>query len=123
MPHLGALTPEAEDNCAIMAVKQLRAFLEKGEIKNSVNYPKCKMDNPIPAGGTRLCICHKNIPGMISQYTSVLGNANFNIDGMIDQNKNDSAYSLIDIEGKIDDVTLSKLSEIEGVINVRPIFA
>lgn len=123
MPHLGASTPEAEDNCAIMAVKQLRAFLEKGEIKNSVNYPKCKMDNPIPAGGTRLCICHKNIPGMISQYTSVLGNANFNIDGMIDQNKNDSAYSLIDIEGRIDDVTLSKLSEIEGVINVRPIFA
>ncbi|MBR4385478.1 MAG: 3-phosphoglycerate dehydrogenase, partial [Treponema sp.] len=75
MPHLGASTPEAEDNCAVMAVQQLRDFLETGAIKNSVNFPKCKMDSEIPANGTRLCIAHKNVPNMIAQFTSVLGEA------------------------------------------------
>ena len=123
MPHLGASTPEAEDNCAVMAVKELRDFLETGAIKNSVNYPKCKMDSEIPAGGTRLCIAHKNVPNMIAQFTSVLGNAKYNISGMIDQNRNDIAYALIDVDGKIDEAAVNALSSIPDVINVRPIYA
>ncbi len=123
MPHLGASTPEAEDNCAVMAVKELRDFLETGAIKNSVNYPKCKMDSAIPAGGTRLCIAHKNVPNMIAQFTSVLGNAKYNIAGMIDQNRNDIAYAMIDVDGKVDDAAISALEAVADVINVRPIFA
>jgi D-3-phosphoglycerate dehydrogenase len=122
LPHLGASTPEAEDNCAVMAVKELRDFLETGAIKNSVNYPKCKMDEPIPQGGTRLCICHKNVPNMIASFTSVLGNAKLNISGMIDQNRNDVAYSLIDVENKVEEDVQQALKAIEGVINVRPIY-
>ncbi len=123
MPHLGASTPEAEDNCAVMAVQQLRDFLETGAIKNSVNFPKCKMDSEIPANGTRLCIAHKNVPNMIAQFTSVLGEAKLNISGMVDQNRNDIAYCLIDVDGKVDEATLEALNEKEGVINVRPIYA
>lgn len=123
MPHLGASTPEAEDNCAVMAVQQLRDFLETGAIKNSVNFPKCKMDSDIPANGTRLCIAHKNVPNMIAQFTSVLGEAKLNISGMVDQNRNDIAYCLIDVDGKVDEATLEALNKKEGVINVRPIYA
>ncbi len=122
LPHLGASTPEAEENCAIMAVKQLRDFLEFGNINNSVNFPRTKLDSPIPVGGTRLCISNKNVSGVVSNFTSVLGEAKMNIASMINQNRNDLAYNLIDIESKIDDATLEKLSKIEGVISVRPIF-
>ncbi len=123
MPHLGASTPEAEDNCAVMAVKELRDFLEQGTIVNSVNYPRCKMESPIPAGGTRLCICNKNVSGVVAKFSSVLGDANYNIAGMLNQNKNDLAYNLIDVDSKVDEETLKALEAIEGVINVRPIFA
>ncbi len=123
LPHLGASTPEAEENCAVMAVKQLRDFLERGNIANSVNFPKTKLDNPIPHGGTRLCISIQNVSGVISKFTSVLGDANFNISNMINQNRNDLAYNLIDIDGRVDEETLEKLSKIQGVINVRPIYA
>lgn len=123
LPHLGASTPEAEDNCAVMAVKELRDFLETGAIKNSVNFPKCKMDSEIPSGGTRLCIAHKNVPNMIAQFTRVLGEAKFNISGMVDQNRNDIAYCMIDVDGKVDGLTIETLTKAEGVINVRPIFA
>ncbi len=123
LPHLGASTPEAEDNCAIMAVKELRDFLETGAIKNSVNYPKCKMDTMIPAGGTRLCISHKNIPNMIAQFTSVLGGAKLNIGGMVDQNRGDIAYCMIDVDSKVEQATIDELTKADGVINVRPIYA
>lgn len=123
LPHLGASTPEAEDNCAVMAVKELRDFLETGVIINSVNFPKVLIDNPIPANGTRLCIAHKNVPNMIANFTSVLGNAKFNIAGMTDQNRNEIAYALIDVDGKVGDDTIGALKVIEGVINVRPIYA
>ena len=123
MPHLGASTPEAEDNCAVMAVKELRDFLETGAIKNSVNYPKCKMDNAIPKNGTRLCIAHKNVPNMIAQFTSVLGEAKLNISGMVDQNRGDIAYCMIDVDGKVEEATLASLGSADGVIKVRPIYA
>ncbi len=123
LPHLGASTPEAEDNCAVMAVKELRAFLETGAIKNSVNFPACKMDSEIPCGGTRLCIAHKNVPNMIAQFTSVLGSAKLNISGMVDQNKNDIAYCMIDVDGKVSEQTIDVLTKTEGVIKVRQIVA
>ncbi len=123
LPHLGASTPEAEENCAVMAVRQLRDFLEHGNITNSVNFPHCKLDEAIPHGGTRLCISNKNVAGVVSKFTSVLGDASFNIASMINQNRNDLAYNLIDVDGKVDDETIAKLGNIEGVINVRPIYA
>ena len=122
-PHLGASTPEAEDNCAIMAVKELRDFLETGAIANSVNFPKTSLDGAIPADGTRLCISHKNVPNMIAQFTTVLGSSKLNIAGMVDQNRGDYAYALIDVDGKVADEALTALAAIDGVINVRPIYA
>ena len=123
LPHLGASTPEAEDNCAVMAVKELRDYLEFGEIRNSVNFPKTFLNNETPAGGTRLCIAHKNVPNMIAQFTTVLGNAKLNISGMVDQNKNDLAYALIDVDGKVEAEPLKALESVDGVIKVRPIYA
>lgn len=121
-PHLGASTPEAEDNCAVMAVNELREFLEKGNITNSVNFPKCVTENPIPKNGTRLCISHKNAPGIVSKFTTVLGDAKLNIAGMINQNRGDTAYNIIDIDGVVPEETLRALAGIETVTKVRPIF-
>ena len=81
------------------------------------------MDSTIPSGGTRLCISNKNVAGVVSKFTSVLGDAQYNIASMINQNRNDLAYNLIDVDGKVDDATIEKLAKIDGVINVRPIYA
>ena len=122
MPHLGASTPEAEENCADMAVDQLRAFLEKGNIVNSVNFPKTVTENPIPAAGTRLCISNKNVSGMVSKFSTVLGDANLNIASMINQNRGNLAYNIIDVDGKVSEETLGALKAIADVISVRPIY-
>ena len=122
LPHLGASTPEAEDNCAVMAVKELRDFLERGIIKNSVNFPKTTTDNPIPCGGTRLCISHKNEPGLVAQFTTILGEANLNIEGMVNQNRGEVAYNIIDVAGKDTEQTLENLAAIKDVTKVRPIY-
>lgn len=122
MPHLGASTPEAEDNCAVMAVNQLRDFLEKGNIVNSVNFPRLVADNPIPKGGTRLCICHKNVPEVISKFTTILGDAKLNISGMINQAKGELAYNITDVDSAVPEETLRALAGIDTVIKVRPIF-
>ena len=122
LPHLGASTPEAEDNCAQMAALQLKDFLENGNVVNSVNFPKTVTDNPIPAGGTRLCISHKNIPDTISKFTTILGEAKLNIAGMINQARGDVAYNLIDVDGKVGDDIIAKLAACETVTKVRPIF-
>jgi len=119
LPHLGATTPEAEENCAVMAVNQLRDFLEKGTIINSVNFPACKMEGDIPRGGTRLCIANKNIPNMVGQITTVLAEAKQNIFAMINRNRDELAYNIIDIEGVPDPCILEKISAIEGIIGVR----
>ena len=122
LPHLGASTPEAEDNCAVMAVKELRDFLERGIIKNSVNFPNTTTDNPIPCGGTRLCISHKNEPGLVAQFTTILGEANLNIEGMVNQNRCEVAYNIIDVAGKVTEQTLENLAAIKDVTKVRPIY-
>lgn len=122
MPHLGASTPEAEDNCAVMASKQLKDFLEKGNIVNSVNFPKTVTDNPIPNGGTRLCISHKNIPDTISKFTTILGEAKFNISSFINQARGDVAYNIIDVDGKVTEDIIEKLSACDTVNRVRAIY-
>ena len=121
LPHLGASTPEAEENCALMAVKQLRDFLETGTIVNSVNFPKCKMDQAIPAGGTRLCISHKNIPNMVGQITTALAESSLNISTMTSQSRGDLAYTVIDVDTAVDGASMYKLVAIKGLIAVRPI--
>ncbi len=122
MPHLGASTPEAEDNCAVMAAEQLKNFLEKGIIVNSVNFPKTTTDNEIPAGGTRLCISHKNVPDTISKFTTILGEAKLNIAAFINQARGDVAYNIIDVDGKVGDDIIAKLAACDTVASVRPIY-
>lgn len=119
VPHLGASTNESEDNCAIMAVKQLRDYLENGNIKNSVNYPACDMGVCSQAG--RIAINHKNTPNMLGQFTSALAKENFNISDMINKSRGEWAYTMIDIESPTTDQIIRKLGEIEGVLKVRVI--
>ena len=119
LPHLGASTPEAEDNCAFMAVDQLKNFLERGNIINSVNFPKTYLDAPIPAGGTRLCIANKNVPNMVGQISTILADAKLNIEGMVNQNRADLAYNLIDVSCPVSADVVEKLKSLDGVINVR----
>lgn len=116
-PHLGASTEESEDNCAVMAVKQLMDYLENGNIKNSVNYPSCDGGTCIDAG--RLSINHKNIPNMISQFTKVLGDAGVNIANMINKSKGDFAYTMIDVTSPISKEVAQALKSIEEVYRVR----
>ena len=104
-----------------MAVAELREFLERGTITNSVNFPKIVTENEIPPGGTRLCISNKNIPGMVSKFSTILGEASLNIAGMINQNSGNIAYNIIDVEDKVSDDTLAKLSAMENVTHVRAI--
>ncbi len=121
LPHLGASTPEAEENCAFMAVNQLRDFLENGNIVNSVNFPKCKIEGCIPPTGARLCVANKNVPNMIGQITSILAGAKLNIASMTNQNRADVAYNLIDVESQVSANVVANLQDIDGVIAVRVI--
>ena len=117
MPHLGASTEEAEDNCAVMAVQEVRDFLENGNIRNSVNYPNADMGVCQTAG--RVAICHKNVANMITKFTGVFGEVGINIDNMTNKSKGDYAYTMIDTDSAITDELVKKLEEIEGVIRVR----
>lgn len=116
-PHLGASTEEAEDNCAKMAVKELRNFLENGNIKNSVNFPNCDMGSCVTVG--RIAITHKNIPNMISQFTKILGGEGINIADMTNKSKGGYAYTLIDLESAVSREALDELQAVEGVAKVR----
>lgn len=118
-PHLGASTEESEDNCAIMAVREIRDYLENGNIVHSVNYPDCNMGACTTAG--RIGILHKNVAGMISQYTSVLSGANINVADMNDKGKGDFAYALIDVDSPVTEDVVEKLQALDGVIRVRVI--
>jgi D-3-phosphoglycerate dehydrogenase len=118
-PHLGASTPEAEDNCAIMAVNQIREFLEHGNIKNSVNFPDCELDSV--GSANRVVIANKNVPNMVGQITTILASEKINIADMINRHKGDYAYNIIDIDGDIPAVVIEKLKGIDGVIMVRQI--
>ena len=117
IPHLGASTEEAEDNCAVMAVKEMRDYLENGNIVNSVNYPACSL-GPVRTAG-RVAICHKNEANMIGQFTSILGNAKVNIDAIANKSRGDFAYTLIDTDSAIPAEVVAALQKSEAVIRVR----
>ena len=117
IPHLGASTPESEDNCAMMAADELVAYLEQGNIINSVNFPNAEMH----ANGTKLCVLHKNVPTIIAQITAALGDAGKNIDNMVNASKKDNAYTMIDVAGDVADSIVEAVKAIEGVIRVRVI--
>ena len=114
-PHLGASTAESEDNCAIMAVREIRDFMENGNIVHSVNFPDCNM------GAGRIGILHRNVKGMIGQYTTILGDANINVSDMTNKGKGDYAYALIDVDSPVTEEVVAKLQQIEGVLRVRVI--
>jgi len=116
-PHLGASTAESEDNCAIMAVEEIKDFIENGNIRNSVNYPPCDAGVCTTAG--RVTICHRNIPNLISSISGVFSAVGVNIDHMFDKSRGDYAYSIIDISSPSTPDMLSKLEAIEGVLKVR----
>ena len=121
LPHLGASTEEAEDNCAVMAVKELVDYLDNGNIRHSVNYPDCDMGT-VPEGLRRVAVLHENIPGTLMRITQVFGNAGVNIENVTNKAKGASAYTLIDVDagnpGHPDDA-IDQLKAIEGVRRVR----
>lgn len=116
-PHLGASTEESEDNCAMMAAREIRDYLENGNIVHSVNYPDCNMGGCDKAG--RVAILHKNIKGMIGKYTTIFGNADINIEDMTNKSKGDYAYTLLDISTPVTDEAVAQLRAVEGVLKVR----
>ena len=118
IPHLGASTEEAEDNCAVMAVKQLKDFLETGNIKNSVNFPDCRMEF---SGTTRLLITNKNIPNIIAQVSTTLAEGGINISEYFNKHKDGYAYNIVDTDSEVQDVLVEKLKTIDGIISVRKI--
>ena len=119
LPHLGASTKEAEDNCAIMVAEQLRDYLENGNVKNSVNFPEVQMARS--EGGHRVAIVNSNVPNMVGQISSALADKGLNIIDMINKSRGDLAYTLIDIDKPADETLLGELSAIEGVLSVRMI--
>ena len=116
LPHIGASTAQAEENCAVMAVNQVVEFLETVNIKNSVNFPNVQLKRTTDY---RISIINKNVPAMIGQIATALGELNLNIAEMTNVSKGEIAYNLIDIENPVDEASITKLKEIENVINVR----
>ena len=119
IPHLGASTEESEDNCAVMAVKEIMNYLENGSIKNSVNYPNCEVARH--TSKARITMLHKNIPSMITKFTTVLSSYNVNIEEMVNKSRGDYAYSVFDIDMEVTEEMKKALEEIEGVLKVRAI--
>jgi len=116
VPHLGASTPESEDNCARMAVSQVRNYLEHGNVKNSVNFP----DTEMPwSGRKRITVANRNVPNMVGQITTILADAKVNIDDMLNKSKADIAYNIIDVDGVMGEDTLREIGAIAGVIMTR----
>ena len=118
IPHLGASTPESEDNCAVMAAEELKTYIETGNIKNSVNFPEAF----IPYSGLkRIAVFHKNVPSMLAQISSALSDSNINIANMVNGSKKDNAYTLIEINGDVSGNVIEKLTNIQNVVRVRVI--
>ncbi|MDR1400196.1 MAG: 3-phosphoglycerate dehydrogenase [Treponema sp.] len=115
-PHLGASTPEAEDNCAIMAARQLIEFLESGSIRNSVNFPRCQLERH---AAHRLLVVNRNIPNMVGQMTTILAAENINILDLINHHRDEYAYSIIDTAQKVPQIVLERIIMVEGIIRVQ----
>jgi D-3-phosphoglycerate dehydrogenase / 2-oxoglutarate reductase len=116
IPHLGASTPESEENCAVMAANQLRDYIENGNIKNSVNFPDCELRIN---GNNRITAIHENIPNMLGQVTTLLAQSGINISDMLSRNKNNIAYTILDIEGSVTGDIISRISGIKGMKRIR----
>lgn len=117
MPHIGASTDEAEENCAVMAANQLKDFLENGNIKNSVNFPALNLERT--GQGVRLSISNRNVPKILGNILSMLADENINVIDMLNKSREDIAYNLIDVENEPSSELLAKMREIDGVINLR----
>ncbi|MEM9255964.1 MAG: phosphoglycerate dehydrogenase [Pseudomonadota bacterium] len=116
MPHIGASTEEAEDNCAIMAAEQLRDFLENGNIRNSVNFPTLQLER---VSGCRLSVTNENVPKILGNVLSILADENINVIDMLNKSRDEVAYNLIDVSGGIGEPVLDRMRDIGGVVNVR----
>ena len=116
IPHLGASTPESEDNCACMAARQLVDYLENGNIKNSVNFPDVAMPR---AAGTRVTVLHRNVPAMISGITNALSEAGLNIENLTNKSKKDMAYTMVDVSGPVTDALIARIRAIDNVVRVN----
>lgn len=119
IPHLGASTEESEDNCAKMAVKEIKNYLENGNIRNSVNYPDCDMG--IRGENTRIAILHRNVPNMIGQFTKILAEDNMNIADMTNKSKGAYAYTMLDIDSPVTERAVEDLRKVKEVLRVRVI--
>ena len=118
LPHLGASTGEAEDNCAVMVVDQVREYLENGNISNSVNFPNVSM----PRGTDhRLVVCNANVPNMVGQISTILADANLNINDMINQSRGDVAYTIVDVDSAISDAVVDSIKKLDGIMLARVI--
>ena len=118
MPHLGASTPESEQNCAVMAVDQLRDYLENGNIRNSVNLPNVSLER---SGVMRMCIIHKNIPAMLANITTLLATDGVNVENLSNKSKGDYAYTLVDLGAKVGQAVINDVTHLPNVIRVRVI--
>ena len=118
-PHLGASTEESEENCAIAAVREIRDFLENGNIRNSVNYPA--MDMGVCTAEARITICHLNKMDMLRQFTSIFSSKNVNVANMIDKSRGEYAYTIIDLDGAVSQEMIDELNAIDGVLRTRVI--
>ena len=118
MPHLGASTPESEQNCAIMAVDELRDYLENGNIRNSVNLPNVSLER---SGVMRLCIIHRNIPAMLANITTLLAKDGANVENLSNKSKGDYAYTMVDLNTRVDDSVIEDVRSLPNVVRVRVI--
>ena len=118
IPHLGASTPESEDNCAVMAVNEVSDFLTSGNIHNSVNMPDAELER---SASYRLCIIHKNIPNMLGQITNAMAENGINIENMLNRSKKDYAYTIIDTDTEVDSSITGRVRGVDGIISVRVI--
>ncbi len=118
IPHLGASTPESEDNCAAMAAKQIIDYIENGNITNSVNLPEISMPR---SGKHRVCVIHKNIPNMLTSITGIVAENNVNIENMLNKSRGDYAYTMLDVDDADTDAVTEKIAAIDGTIKVRVI--
>lgn len=116
LPHLGASTPESEENCAVMAAQELRDYLENGNIRNSVNFPATEM---AWSGDARLCVIHRNSPGMLSSITAVLSAEKINVENLSNKSRGEYAYTMVDIGTKVSEQELTAIREIDGVLRLR----
>ncbi|MEY8280499.1 phosphoglycerate dehydrogenase [Oscillospiraceae bacterium 52-8] len=116
LPHLGASTPESEDNCAVMAARELMDYLENGNIKNAVNLPTCRMAR---SGRARVCVIHRNIPAMITQISSALSGAGLNIENLVNKSRGEYAYTMLDLADELPEPVEGAIRAIEGVVRVR----